>query len=135
MLKTDTDIRLIPWLESLCADAVFGWRQILKRKVTSAAAVLSLALAIGSCDAAFRLMDATLWRPLPVAAPERLYALSLQSNDADGKAATNDACAYPMFRQMRAAVKDRAELIAVSFSESIDLTYGADQETEKAYRQ
>ena len=26
------DIRLIPWLESLCADAVFGWRQLLKRE-------------------------------------------------------------------------------------------------------
>src|ERR1039458_1396544 len=48
------DIRLIPWLESLYADAVFGWRQLLKRKVTSAAAILSLALAIGPCAAAFR---------------------------------------------------------------------------------
>src|SRR6202050_3184930 len=61
------DIRLIPWLESLRADAVFGWRQLMKRKVTSAAAILSLALAIGSCTSAFRLIDATLWRPLPVA--------------------------------------------------------------------
>jgi hypothetical protein len=34
------DIRLMPWLDSLRADAVFGWRQILKRKVTSAAAIL-----------------------------------------------------------------------------------------------
>ena len=79
------DIRLIPWLESLCADAVFGWRQLLKRKVTSAAAILSLALAIGSCIAAFRLMDAMLWRPLPIAAPERLYVLSRQSTGPDGR--------------------------------------------------
>src|SRR4051812_22655946 len=71
--ENSRDIRLVPWLESLRADAVFGWRQLLKRKATSAAAVLSLALAIGSCDAAFRLMDALLWRPLPIAAPERLY--------------------------------------------------------------
>jgi len=33
------DIRLMPWLESLYADAVFGWRQLLKRKATSAAAI------------------------------------------------------------------------------------------------
>ncbi len=39
------DLRLIPWLDSLRADAVFGWRQITKKKVTSAAAILSLALA------------------------------------------------------------------------------------------
>ncbi len=71
------DIRLVPWMESLYADAVFARRQLLKRKTASAAAILSLALAIGSCVAAFRLMDALLWRPLPVAAPERLYVLTV----------------------------------------------------------
>ncbi len=35
---------------------------------------------------------------------------------------------------MRAAVKDQAELIAVSYAEPHDLTYGSDQEMEKAYR-
>ena len=40
-----------------------------------------------------------------------------------------------MFRQMRALVKDEAELIAVSNADRIDLTYGSDQETEKAYQQ
>ncbi|MGD0774704.1 MAG: ABC transporter permease [Candidatus Solibacter sp.] len=129
------NIRLIPWLESLCADAVFGWRQLLKRKVTSAAAVLSLALAIGSCDAAFRLMDAMLWRPLPIAAPERLYVLSREVAGPDGKVLTSDNFEYPMFRQMRAQVKDQAELIAASSADHIDLTYGSDQETEKAYQQ
>src|SRR5689334_7416284 len=43
------DVRMVAWLDSLRADAVFGWRQLVKRKVTSAAAILSLALAIGSC--------------------------------------------------------------------------------------
>ena len=129
------DVRLMPWIESLCADAVFGRRQLLKRKATSAAAILSLALAIGSCAAAFRLMDAMLWRPLPVAAPERLYVLSRQFTGPDGKVATGDACAYPMFRQMRALVKDEAELIAISFADRIDLIYGPEQETEKAYQQ
>src|ERR1019366_2227184 len=72
------DIRLVPWLGSLRADAVFGWRQLMKKKATSAAAILSLALAIGSCTSAFRLIDAILLRPLPVADPERLYAVSRQ---------------------------------------------------------
>ena len=40
-----------------------------------------------------------------------------------------------MFRQWRAAVKDQAELIAISYADRIDLTYGSDQEMEKAYRQ
>ncbi len=135
MAKQSRDIRLIPWLESLRADAWFGWRQLLKRKAASAAAILSLGLAIGSCASAFRLIDAVLWRPLPVNAAERLYVLSRYSTGPDGKLYTNENCAYPMFRQMRAMVKDEAELIAVSNAERIDLSYGADQDTEKAYRQ
>src|SRR5215467_5969042 len=69
------DLKLLPWLDSLRADAVFGWRQIRKHKATSAAAILSLGLAIGSCTAAFRLADALLFRPLPVADPGQLYEI------------------------------------------------------------
>ena len=68
MREESRDIRLVTWLDSLRADAVFGWRQLMKKKVTSAAAILSLALAIGACTWAFRLIDALLLRPLPVAA-------------------------------------------------------------------
>lgn len=133
--ESSRDIRLLPWLDSLRADAVVGWRQLIKKKVTSTAAILSLALAIGSCTSAFRLIDAMLLRPLPVAGPERLFVLSRQSTGPDGKQVTNDACAYPMFRQMRAVVGDQAELVAISRATRIDLTYGSDQEMEKAYQQ
>ena len=128
------DIRLIAWLDSLRADAVFGWRQLMKRKVTSAAAILSLALAIGACTAAFRLIDALLLRPLPVSQPQRLYAVSRQEFRLswDGKAHIYDGWAYPAFRLMRAEVKDQADLIAVSGVNRTDLTYASDQETEKA---
>src|ERR1700691_3789656 len=118
------DIRLIAWLDSLRADAVFGWRQLRKNKVTSAAAILSLALAIGACTSAFRLIDALLLRPLPVANPEQLYAISRQEIRLawDGKTHTYDGWAYPAFRLMRAAVKDQAELIAISGVNRTDLT-------------
>jgi putative ABC transport system permease protein len=129
------DIRLVPCLESLYADSVFGWRQIVKRKTTSAAAILSLALAVGACLAAFRLVDAMLWRPLPISAPERLYALSKEFRATDVKVYTFDEFEYPLFRQMRAQVKAEAELIAISPADRIDLTYSSDQETEKAYQQ
>jgi predicted permease len=129
------DIRVVAWVDSLRADAVFGWRQLKKSKVTSAAAILSLALAIGACTSAFRLIDALLLRALPVAKPEQLYALARQGIDFDGTVRTNDTWAYPAFQQMRAAVKDRAELIAISYAERMDLTYRSDQEMEKAYLQ
>lgn len=118
--------KVIAWVDSLRADAVFGWRQLKKNKMTSAAAILSLALAIGACTAAFRLVDALLLRPLPVTAPDRLYALSRQG--------IGDGWEHTLFRQLRAAVKDQAELIAVSIDTSrpMDLSYGSGQEMEKA---
>jgi predicted permease len=129
------DLRLVTWLDSLRADAVFGWRQLMKRKVTSAAAILSLALAIGACTSAFRLIDALLLRPLPIAGPDRLYSCFNVSNLSGGPTQVLDGYEYPMFRQMRAAAKGQAELIAISYAERTDLTYGSDQEMEKAYRQ
>src|SRR6185369_6821418 len=71
------DIRLLPWLESLASDVVFGWRQINRRRVANAAAILSLGLAIGATTSAFRLVDAALLRKLPVAEPDRLYYTTL----------------------------------------------------------
>src|SRR5258708_23899802 len=96
--ESSHDARLIPWLDSLRADAVFGWRQLNKRKITSAAAILSLALAIGACTAAFRLIDALLLRPLPLAQPERLYALSRQAFLMYCKPVAYHRWEYPLFR-------------------------------------
>jgi putative ABC transport system permease protein len=129
------EVRLVSWLESLRSDAIFGLRQLKKTKVTSLAAILSLALAIGACTSAFRLIDALLLRPLPVSNPERLYDLSRQGIGPEGQPQTFDGWAYPDFQQMRAAVKDQAELIAVSYAEPVDLTYKSDEEIEKAYLQ
>ena len=133
--EASRDVKLIVWLDSLRADAVFGWRQLLKRKVTSAAAILSLALAIGACTAAFRLIDAMLWRPLPVAHPERLYVLAQAGIGPGGNFRISESSEYPLFRQLRATVKDQAELIAISYSGRTDLTYGSDEDMEKAWRQ
>src|SRR5580698_4973908 len=129
------DVKVTVWLDSLRADIVFGWRQLKKNKVTSAAAILSLALAMGACTCAFRLIDALLLRPLPVANPERLYDLSRQGMGPEGKPQTFDGWAYPDFQLMRAAVADQAELFAVSYAEPVDLTYNSDEEMEKAYLQ
>lgn len=129
------DARIVTWLDSLHADTVFGWRQLKKAKVTSAAAILSLALAIGACTATFRLIDALLLRPLPIAGTERLYLPYRSGIGWDGKPGTFDGWAYPAFQQMRGVVKERADLLAISYGERVDLTYKSDQEMEKAQLQ
>jgi len=129
------DARIVTWLDSLHADTVFGWRQLKKAKVTSAAAILSLALAIGACTTAFKLIDALLLRPLPVAGTERLYLPYRSGIGWDGKPETFDGWAYPAFQQMRTVVKEQADLLAISYGERVDLTYKSDHEMEKAQRQ
>jgi predicted permease len=129
------DVKVVAWLDSLRADLVFGWRQLTKSRVSSSAAVLSLALAMGACTAAFRLIDALLLRPLPVAAPERLYLMTRHGTSLNGTPNIDDSCSYPMFRLMRTAVKDNAELIAVSYAGRRDLTYGSAEEMETAHLQ
>ncbi len=129
--EASREARAAAWLDSLRADVVFGWRQLMKKKVTSVAAILSLALGIGVCTAAFRLIDALLLRPLPVAHADRLYDLSREAY-IDGIEQSFDGWAYPSFRLMRAAAKKDAELVAVSYAERSDVTYKSDAEMEKA---
>jgi predicted permease len=123
------------WLDSLGADATLGWRRLRKSKVTSAAAILSLALALGSCVAAFRLIDALLLRPLPIAHADRLYGLARNGFVNLGKSSTYDGWEYGQFTEMRDAVKSQAKVIAISNSEFVDLTYGSDEAMETGHVQ
>ncbi len=125
--------RLSPLLDSLRSDATFGLRQLNKSRVTSAAAILSLALAIGACTSAFRLIDALLLRPLPIAHPERLYDVYRHQINFDGQPGTFDGFAYPAFALMRDAAKNDADLVAISYDERMDITYKSDEEMEKAH--
>ena len=129
------DARIIAWLDCLRADLVFGWRQLMKRKVTTAAAVLSLALAIGACTSAFRLIDALFLRPLPVAHADRLNVLAVRVPDGNRAPRTFEQFSYPEFARLRAAARGQAELITASFISRTDLTYATDNEMEKGYVQ
>ena len=127
------NIRVAEWLESLLADVRFGWRQLCRNKVTSAAAVLSLALGIGSCVAAFRLIDALLWRPLPISNSSKLYVVSRKMTGLYGRPVEDDHWATPDFNLMRDAVKDQADLIAISDADRTDITWSTDEDVEKAH--
>ena len=123
------------WIDSFRADTVFGWRQLRKSAVTSLAAILSLALAIGACTTAFRLIDALLLRPLPVAEPERLHVVAFEGPGMESRTLEYDSCSYPMFTRMRDEVREQADLVGVSYADRADLTYGSDQDMERAHTQ
>jgi predicted permease len=132
-LEASYSIRVAGWLESLLADTNFGWRQLCRNKVTSVAAVLSLALGIGSCVAAFRLIDALLWRPLPISGSSRLYILSRTLTGPEGKPIEDGHWATPAFKLMGDAVKDQADLIAISDADRTDITWSTGDDMEKAH--
>jgi len=133
--EASRDARLITRLDALRADAIFGLRQLRKNKITSAAAILSLALAMGLALAGFRLIDAFLWRPLPIANADRLYAVVRQGLGPSGDFRISDSNEYPLFVRERAAVRNEAELVAVSFSDRAELSYQTDDEIERVNRQ
>jgi predicted permease len=125
-------IRALGWLESLLDDVSFGWRQLCRNKITSVAAVLSLALGIGSCVGAFRLIDALLWRSLPISNSSNLYVLYRQMTGFDGKPMEDRHWATRDFNLMREAARDEADLIAISDAERTDITYTTNDDMEKA---
>ncbi len=129
------DIRLVPWLDSLRADAVFGWRLLRKNGVASWAAILSLALAMGASMSAFRLVDALLLRRLPVANADRLYVLTYPYTDAGNRVEVGDTFDYPQFAALRRAVELDAELLAISRPGRNGLTFASDEDIERFSRQ
>src|ERR1700733_3249621 len=115
--ETSRDVRLIGWLESVVRDIQFGFRMLRKDPGVTAAAIVSLALAIGASTAAFSLVDALILRPLPVRDPRTLVYLTNPSDspDAAQQETENDSFSYPLFRRLRDAVRGHADLFAVSY--------------------
>jgi macrolide transport system ATP-binding/permease protein len=62
-------------METLLQDIRFGSRQLFKRPIFTALAIISMALGIGANTAIFSLIDTVLLRPLPVREPSKLIAV------------------------------------------------------------
>ena len=128
------DARLATWLESFVLDFVFGWQQLKKNWVTSLAAVLSLALAIGACGATFQIVDALLLRPLPVEKPGELFSVAYHGRMPDWPETWRDN-PHPTFRQLRDAVEEQAELVVSSRSHRRELIFESADTIETAQLQ
>ncbi|MDX2268091.1 MAG: ADOP family duplicated permease [Bryobacter sp.] len=129
------DYLLLGWAENLRADVVFGIRQLAKHKVATLAAVLSLGLAIGATMASFRLVDALLFRPLPVEGAERLRVLTYEMRGADGKQLWGDHHSYPFFAWLRAEMRGKVELVAAAGTWRMGVEHEKAEEREQFNRQ
>src|SRR5947209_3026255 len=63
--------------EGLRTDIVFSLRMLMRNRMFSAAAIVTLALGIGTTTAVFSVIDATLLRPLPYHEPSWLTLLAV----------------------------------------------------------
>ena len=125
--ETSCDVKLLPWLDSIVRDTRYGSRMLCKSPIVTAAAILSLALAIGACTAAYSLIDALILRPLPVRDPEGLVYLTYPS-DRPG-VPEGDSFNYALFERLRDASREKVELFGVSWPLPRDVTLG--NSTEK----
>jgi predicted permease len=60
------------WADELAVDLTYGLRALRRAPLPSAVVIATLAIGIGATLAMFTVMDAALFRPLPVREPERL---------------------------------------------------------------
>src|SRR5262245_16055135 len=90
-------------IEGLGRDLRYAVRGLLRAPAFTVVAVLSLALGIGANTAMFSVIDALMWRRLPVADPDRLVMVS---------AAGNFGLTYANFERLRDATSG-ADLSAI----------------------
>lgn len=98
-------------LDSLGRDLRLGVRLLRKDPIVSAAAVVSLGLAIGACTAAFSLLDALILRELPVRDPHRLVYLNRAGKD---DMRLRALFSYPVFGRVRQALPPHMEVFSMS---------------------
>ncbi len=124
--------------DDMLQDLRFGLRMLLKHKIFTAVAVLSLALGIGANTAIFSLLDAVLLKSLPVQEPDRLVffgtgeAGGLTNNFPNG---STDLFSYPFYQAVREQKESFSEVGALlSLPWSVHgrvNTNGASQEMEQ----
>ncbi len=75
------DARGVRLIESMAADLRYALRLIAKRPAFAGVVICCLAIGIGANTAIFSLMDAVLWRALPIADPQGLYFIGSSYED------------------------------------------------------
>ncbi|HLQ76219.1 MAG TPA: ABC transporter permease [Terriglobia bacterium] len=76
-LESSREVWSSKWFEELGQDLRYGIRTLRRTPVFTAVVILSLALGIGANTAIFSLMNAVMWRTLPVRDPQQLWVLHL----------------------------------------------------------
>lgn len=94
------------WADELAVDLKYGFRALRRAPLPSAIIVLTLAVGIGATLAMFTVMDAALFRPLPVREPEQLVMIPRLDVPMVGDQPRPDDSDLPRLREMRELYED-----------------------------
>ena len=111
-------------MDGLWQDVKYGVRSLRRTPVFIAAAILTLALGMGANTTIFTLLDAVLFKPLPVPQPDELLTVHEHSPDAAPNALPETAggtgrylrFSYPRFRLLQQALGANGSLAASTLS-------------------
>src|SRR4051812_27227369 len=110
--------RLFGFLDDSAQDVRFAARTLLKSPAFTAVAVLSITLGIGANTAIFSMINAVMWRMLPVKEPETLVQLM------HGQGASFESGMtfrqYRLLREKNQVLTDLAAYCPERFNVSID---------------
>lgn len=99
-------------MQSLIQDLRYGVRMLVKNPGFTAVAVLTLALGIGANTAVFTLINAVLFRTLPVPNPRELVELN----------AARGIISFPMYRNLRARQQVLTDIFASAGETPVRIT-------------
>ncbi|HEX8775435.1 MAG TPA: ABC transporter permease [Pyrinomonadaceae bacterium] len=121
------DARGLGLIDDLWQDVRYGVRMLIKRPGFTLIAVAILALGIGANTAIFSLINATLWRQLPVSEPESLvYVHSGNPNNPYSNASYPDYVEFRDQNQVFAGLAAWAGISAsINSNDQTDLIVGA----------
>jgi predicted permease len=102
------DTRKVTWLEDLLRDIAYALRSIRRAWVHTAVAGLSLAVAIAANTTTFSVVNTLLLRDLPVADPQDLAEIGLETSSGPG------SFSYVLYERVRDENRTLTDLIAVS---------------------
>lgn len=105
-------------MERLLQDLRVALRQIARYPGTAALSVAVIALGVGVATTVLALMDAALFRPVPVPAPDRLVWVHTATPDGGGR-----NFSYPEYREFQRRLSDLVELTA---SEYVEVALGGE---------
>jgi len=115
-------------METLWQDLKFGVRALLKNPAFTAVAVVTLALGIGVNSTVFSMVNAYLFRPLPVKDPDQLVVLATR----DSSFEVPYEMSYPNYQDLRDRTEVFSDVIATS-NEVFNMT--ADGQSERTFAQ